>query len=171
MKKMIVGALLALSATAFAQPPAGANQDPAAWQQRMEQHRAQRATKLAEKLGLDASAAQRFQSIFDDMASKRKALFGQVKSANQTLRAAANGDQAAGAKVNDAVQQLRSVRAQMTQLQDELFDKLSNGLNDQQRAKLALMIERQGMHKRFGHKGHHGRGMMRGGPDQAPQTP
>lgn len=167
MKPRLLAALLALSfaPAAFAQAAAPQKGEPAAWQQRHEQHLAQRADRLAQKLGLDATAAARFKASFEDFAQKRKALGEKLKAANQTLRAAAQGDSTAGTQVEGAIGQLRSLRSQMMQLEDGLFDQLSNGLNQQQKAKLVLSLERA-KHGRFGHGP--GRGHF-GPPGQPPQ--
>jgi|GEM_PF-4828148 len=165
MKSRILAVLLALSLApaAFAQSAAPPQQDQAARQQRHEAHLTQRADRLAQKLGLDAAAATRFKASFEDFSQRAQGLRGQLKTARQTLRAAAKGDSTAGTQVEAAIGTLRSVRSQMTQLEDKLFDQLSNGLNQQQKAQLVLSIGHHGKRGHFGHR--------RGGFGPPPRTP
>jgi hypothetical protein len=160
MRTRLLAAVLALSfvPAAFAQsaPPADATAQAQQREQRQELRMAQRANRLAQKLGLDTAAAARFQQSFEDFASRRKALRQQSRAARQTLRAAARGDGAAQGQVEAALGELRSVRSQLTALRDGLFDQLSNGLNPQQKAQLVLALQHHG---KRGHFGRHHRGM------------
>lgn len=155
MKKQTLAVMLALSLAPAAFAQSAATQPPPDQQQQQQraQHLAEHAHRLAQKLGLDASAAQRFQQTFADFATRRQALHQQLRSANQTLRAAAQGDANAAKQVNATIDQLRSLRSQRVQMQDDLFNQLANGLSDQQKATLVLMLEHGQMGGRFGPHG------------------
>jgi Spy/CpxP family protein refolding chaperone len=119
-----------------------------------------RIERMAQALKLDPVQTQKVTTAMQPFIARQKAIREQVKSARQTLRAAAEGDQSAFAKVDSAEQQLLDARAAKLAIQREMIQTVGQGLTPQQRAKLDLFISRDHgrMHGRHGKWGGRGEG-------------
>jgi Spy/CpxP family protein refolding chaperone len=185
MKKLIAAALT-LSTLAFAAPPAQgaapAAQRPGAaagelggWGDREERRedmekrmRMMLVVGIAEALNLNETDAIRLADkikVFDD---KRKPLREQMHDSMKVLKAAADGDQAALGKVDQATTTLLDLRQQMAAVDKEMFIGVSKDLTPQKRAQLALFLAKF-MHERKGAGMGFGGGGPRGGR-HAPQS-
>ena len=165
MKNVILVAALALSTAAFAQAqPQDNNQDARA--QRREQMIQLRASRIAERLGLDQAGAQRLQQTFESFAQRRQDLHQQMKAQIQILRAAANGDATAAGQVDGAIDQLEQLRQQQFQLQQDTFNAISQGLSPAQKAKLVFALRPMGGRGHFGKHAWRGWQQNQGGAQQ-----
>jgi hypothetical protein len=107
--------------------------------ERMERHaRLQRVLGLAEELDLSSAEALKLDEVLRRFDERRKPLRQQVSDSAKTLEKASEGDQAALGGVDQAAQRIFDARAQMAQLDKEMFSELSKGLKPQQKAKMAV---------------------------------
>jgi hypothetical protein len=149
MKKLIA-AVLTLSTVAFAAPPAQAPaQKPGAQAEEGREERREDVEKrmrmmlvvgIAESLSLSETDAIRLADqikVFDD---RRKPLRESMHDAMKTLKAAADGDQTALGKVDQATNTLLDTRQQMAAIDKEMFIGVSKGLTPQKRAQLAVFL-------------------------------
>jgi len=121
--------------------------------------------QLAEALELDDAATLKLRQSIAQWDAQRAPLRQQMFDQAQVLRRAAKGDTTAYGQVDQAIQKIISLRTQMHQVDQQMFQQLSQGLPPQKKAKLALAIARfkettRGMM-------HGGRGGPRGEPDDA----
>jgi hypothetical protein len=121
--------------------------------------------QLAEALELDDAGTLKLRQSIAQWDAQRAPLRQQMFDQAQVLRRAAKGDTTAYGQVDQAIQKIISLRAQMHQIDQQMFQQLSQGLPPQKKAKLALAIARfkettRGMM-------HGGRGGARGEPDDA----
>jgi hypothetical protein len=144
MKRLVLAACLALisSPAAFADTSAGPS-GPG-----LEQLRARRAERMSRELGLDAAGQQRLEAALGELAAQRRAAREQSRAQLDILQRAAHGDPAAASQVDGAIAQLRAARRDGALRAEQVFDGFAQGLNGQQKAKLALMLHRRG-------EGHH----------------
>src|SRR5215468_2709689 len=167
MKTWMVLGMLALAGAAQAAPPKNAD-DPVAGERReqMDQRAQMMVTlQLAEALELDDAATLKLRQTVAQWDSQRAPLRQQMSDQAQVLRRAAKGDTTAYGQVDSAIQKIIDLRAQMHQVDQQMFQQLSQGLPPQKKARLALAIARfrettRGMM-------HGGRGGTRGEPDDA----
>lgn len=172
MKKKLIAGLVVLSAfTAFAAPgdkttPAkwggGANQEERAdrLEQRENQVRLMYVVAISEALGLNEADAMKMSERMKGFEEKRRPLRQSMGEAMRGLKAASDGDQAALAQVDANVAKVLDGRAQMAQLDKELFTTLAQGQPADKRAKLALTLARlnhdmKGFKKQGRHHGEH----------------
>jgi len=91
---------------------------------------------LAEALELTEADALRVSQIIQSFQERRRPL--QVSESAKIIKRAADGDAAAIAQVDTALSQMFAARIQLTQLNQEMFNTLGQGLTPQQRAKMAI---------------------------------
>ncbi|MBK7863475.1 MAG: hypothetical protein IPJ65_33715 [Archangiaceae bacterium] len=177
MKKLIAAAVLAVSAVSFAAPPAqgvaaqrgaaapaaqaqpGGPWDDERGEGRREEHekrmRMMMVVGMAEALNLSEAEAIRLGDKIRAFDDKRKPLREQMFDSMKLLKAAADGDQAALGRVDQATVALLDLRQQMAAVDKEMFLTVSKDLTPQKRAQLALFLAKFA-HERKG-------GGMRGG--------
>lgn len=179
MKKLIAAAMFAVSALAFAAPPAAAPAAPAAgqkpavsnaaapspgfggWEEDREDRREEREKRMrmmlvvgiAESLSLSETEAIRLGEKIKTFDDKRKPLREQMFESMRVLKAAADGDQVALGKVDTATLAILDLRQQMAAVDKEMFLGVSKDLTPQKRAQLALFLAK------FKHDGMRGGGM------------
>ncbi len=140
---VVLVALLA-SASAFAQdagPRSEMGQGPNGeqWQKRA---RLMRTLAIADALELDDAATLQLRDRLARFEEKRAPIHSQLMEQTVVLRRAAKGDTTAYAQVDSAIQRVLALRAQLEQLDRELFTELSAGLAPQKKARLALAMAR-----------------------------
>jgi hypothetical protein len=157
MKKLIAAAMLAVSAVSFAAPPqqppakgAPAASDPGlgGWDDDREDRREAREKRMrmmlvvgmAEALSLSEAEAIRLADKIKAFDDKRKPLREQMFASMKLLKAAADGDQAALPKVDQATTALLDLRQQMAAVDKEMFLTVSKDLTPQKRAQLAIFL-------------------------------
>ncbi len=165
MKTWMVVGLLALAGVAQAGPKgAGAAPTPAQreeWDQRAQM---MVTMQLAEAMGLDDAGTLKLKQTVAQWDAQRRPIRQQMFEQVQVLRRAANGDTTAFSQVDQSIQKVIALRAQMQQIDQQMFQQLSQGLQPQAKAKLALAIARlPGTMRGMMHPG--GRGGPRGEPD------
>jgi hypothetical protein len=129
--------------------------DPERMEKRM---RLARTLGLAEALDLDSAQALKLGDEISKFDDRRLAAHKQLRDANQVLRAAARGDKAEAAAVDQAIQKALDARAQIQAVDREVVATVTKGLTPDKKARAVLFLAKfQG---RFGP----GPGMMRGGP-------
>ena len=167
MRTSIVLGILVLAGAAQAAGKKGA--DPAAAEARLAEmdSRAQMmmTLQLAEALELDDAATLKLRQTIAQWDAQRAPLRQQMFDQAQVLRRAAKGDTTAYGQVDQAIQKVITLRTQIHQVDQQMFQQLSQGLPPQKKARLALAIARfkettRGML-------HGGRGGARGEPDDA----
>jgi Spy/CpxP family protein refolding chaperone len=147
MKKFLVAAVLAVSASSFAAPPPAAapvpkgevRGDKAEMQKKMH---LMLVVGIAEALSLNESEALKMSDKLKGYEEKRRPVREAMHESVKTLKAAADGDTAAGAQVDAAVTRLFDSRQQMAAMDKEMFAGLSRDLNPQKRAQLAVFLAR-----------------------------
>jgi Spy/CpxP family protein refolding chaperone len=137
----LLGALVLLAASAVgaagpAAPPGDAPRGELA-EKRM---RTLRAVGVAEALDLETADALKVDALMRSFDDRRRPLARTMHESMKTLRGAANGDSVSPAQVDDAVNHLVEARAQMAQVDREMFAALAQGRTPQQKAKLALFL-------------------------------
>jgi hypothetical protein len=172
MKKLTLSLLTLSSTLAFAAPPTLApvapGRPPANFQggpgeggpgehfQEMQQRMHMMAVvSISEALGLDEGGALKVSNQLKLFEEKRRPVREQMHEAMKTIKAAADGDEKAGANVDAAVQKVLDGRTQMAALDKDLYTMLSTGLTPQKKAKLAMVMGR--LHREA--KEHMGGGM------------
>ena len=181
MKKLISALVLTTSMFAFAAPPqpqaapAKQQQQPAAqpgigaWDEgrggeRREEHekrmRMMLVVGMAEALSLSETDAIRLADKIKGFDDKRKPLREQMFESMKVLKAAADGDQVALGKVDQATIAVLDLRAQMAVVDKEMFLGVSKDLTPQKRAQLALFLAKFMHERKMG-------GGMRGGRHHA----
>lgn len=172
--KTVFAAAVLLTSLALAAPPPGASRNPAGQpgqadgaQGGRREERERRARMLfvvgaAEALNLTEAEALRLGDKLKGYEERRRPVREQMHEGMKVLRAASQGDTAALPQVDAAVQRVLDGRAQMAQLDKEMFAGLSQGMTPQRRAQLAVFIARfhQAAAKLKGGEGHgrrHGR--------------
>jgi len=156
MKTWMLLGVLALAGAAQAAPPKKAD-DPAAAEHRaqMEQRAQMMMTlQLSEALELDDAATLKLKQTVAQYDAQRAPLRQQMFDLAQVLRRAAKGDTTAYGQVDSAISKIIDLRTQLHQIDQKMFQQLSQGLPPQKKAKLALTMAR--MKETM-------RGMMRGG--------
>ena len=121
--------------------------------------------QLAEAMELDDAATLKLRQTVAQWDAQRAPLRQQTFDQAQVLRRAAKGDTTAYGQVDQTIQKLISLRAQMHQIDQQMFQQLSQGLPPQKKARLALAIARFREATRGMMRG--GRGGPRGEPDDA----
>ena len=165
MKTWIVLGMLSLAGAAQAAAPKKAD-DPAAVDRREEfGQRAQMmmTLQIAEALELDDPATLKLRQTIAQWDAQRAPLRQQMFDLAQVLRRAAKGDTTAYGQVDQSIQKIIDLRSQMHQIDQKMFQQLSQGLTPQKKAKLALAIARMPGTMRGMMRG--GRGGPRGEPD------
>ncbi len=160
MQKLIAAAVLAVSAVSFAAPPppqAPASKGAAVsdssqfggWDdERFEERREAREKRMrmmlvvgiAEALSLSETDAIRLADKMKAFDDRRKPLREQMFESMKLLKAAADGDQAALPKVDQATTSLLDLRQQMAAVDKEMFLAVSKDLTPQKRAQLAIFL-------------------------------
>ena len=151
MRTWIVLGMLSLAGAAQAAGPKKAD-DPAAGERReqMDQRAQMMVTlQLAEALELDDAATLKLRQTVAQWDAQRAPLRQQMSDQAQVLRRAAKGDTTAYGQVDGAIQKIIDLRAQMHQVDQKVFQQLSQGLPPQKKAKLALAMARMPGAKRL----------------------
>jgi len=163
MKTWMALGMLALAGAAQAAPPKkGDDAAPAERRAQMDQRAQMMMTlQLAEALELDDAATLKLRQTVAQWDAQKAPLRQQMFDQAQVLRRAAKGDTTAYGQVDQAIQKIIDVRSQLHQIDQKMFQQLSQGLPPQKKAKLALTIARMKDAMR---------GMMRGqGPGGGPR--
>jgi hypothetical protein len=123
------------------------------WQKRA---RLMRMLAIADALELDDAATLKLRDRLARFEEKRAPIQRQLLEQTVVLRRAAKSDTTAYAQVDGAIQKVLTLRAQLEQLDRELFTELSAGLSPQKKAALALAMARlpQQMREMAQDKGH-----------------
>lgn len=138
MKTVLVAALLCLPLAALAGPPE-APEGPGRAERRM---RLMQLVGLADALELSDAETLKLAEKIRSFDERRRPLREEMAQSMKTLRAAAEGDAAALAKVDASIQRLLDNRAKMAALDKEMFNAISRDLPPQKRARLALYLAR-----------------------------
>jgi hypothetical protein len=166
MKTWTLVGVLSLSGLAQAAPrPAD---DPAMAERRgpMDQRAQLMVTlQLAEALELDDAATLKLKQTVAQWDAQRAPIRQQIFDLAQVLRRAAKGDTTAYGQVDGSIQKIIELRSQMQQIDQRMFQQLSQGLPPQKKAKLALAIAKMPGTIRGLMRGGHG---GRGPPDEVP---
>jgi hypothetical protein len=93
---------------------------------------------LSEALELSEADALRMAQVIRSIQERRRPLQEQVAEAARIIKRASDGEPDALARVDTALQQMYAARAQLADLNKEMFATLSQGLSAQQRAKMAV---------------------------------
>ncbi len=179
MRKLILTLIAAVPLAALAAPKAagpggGPPGDETARMERMERRmRLARTLGLAEALDLNESQALKMQEAMSKFDERRKPLLRQMHDSMMTLRRAATGDETAQGQVDQAMARIFDARAQIQQVDREMFGTITKDLSPQKRARAAVFLShfrgRFGRGPGMGAGWHGGRGMMRGpGPGGGP---
>ncbi len=158
MKKLIAAVLLS-SSVALAAPPPGppAKGGPAQWKDADEDGIADRVEDrerrvrmalvvgAAEALQLSEAEALKLSEKLKAFDDKRRPLRQQMFESMKTLKAAADGDQAALSQVDQAIQKVLDGRQQLAAVDKEMFTALAQGQPPQKKARLALFFAKAGM--------------------------
>lgn len=107
------------------------------WQRRA---RLMRTLSIADALELDDVATLKLRERLARFEDKRAPIQHQLFEQTVVLRRAAKGDTTAFAQVDGAIQKVLALRAQLDQLDRELFAELSAGLAPPKKARLALAM-------------------------------
>lgn len=148
---LILSALLCTPFTARAQAAAPTPEQMQARHQRMESRmRVMRVVGLSEALGLDEAGALRLDAQMKPFDDQRSPLHEALRADSKILHDAADGDPSAGTQVDAALGRMFDNRAKLEQINHQMLEALSKGLQPQQKAKLAVFLAS------FGHGGEHG---------------
>ena len=163
MKTRMIAAVVAMaSMTVLAAPPGDRPGKAEARAERLEareqQMRLMYVVAISEALGLSEADAIKMSERLKTFEDRRRPLRESMGTAMKALRDAADGEQAALGQVDANVARVLDGRAQMAQLDKELFAALAQGQTPVNRAKLALTLARlnqeaKGFKK--GRGGHH----------------
>jgi hypothetical protein len=93
---------------------------------------------LSEALELSEADALRMAQVIRSIQERRRPLQEQVAESARIIKRAADGEPDALTRVDTALQQMYAARAQLAELNKEMFASLSHGLTAQQRAKMAV---------------------------------
>ena len=123
------------------------------WQKRA---RLMRTLAIADALELDDAATLKLRDRLNRFEDKRAPIQRQLFEETVVLRRAAKGDTTAFAQVDGAIQKVLALRAQLEQMDRDLFTELSTGLSPQKKARLALAMARlpQQMREMAQERGH-----------------
>lgn len=168
MKQLIVMSLIVSSSFAFAGP--GKN-GPAKWDSMDPEERAERQEEhakaarmvllvaVAEALELNEAQALKLSEKLKAVDEKRRPVRESMHQAMRQVKAASEGDPGALAAVDANVQKVLDGRAQLAQLDKELYATLAEGQPAQKKAKLALVLAKVGdeLRRMRGNKGRHHR--------------
>lgn len=119
-------------------------------EQRERRHRMMMVMGISDALELTEAETIKLSERMKAVHEKRQPVRKEMGEAMKALRDAAQGDQAALAKVDANVQKVLDGRAKMATLDKELFGQLAQGLNPQKKAKLALALGRMNHEMRGG---------------------
>lgn len=154
---------------AVADSAAPSPQQQAAHRQRQEQRmRTMRVVGLAEALNLDEAGALQMDAQMRPFDERRAPLREQMHADSKILEQAADGDPSAVGQVDGALGRIFDNRAKVEQINREMLETLSRGMQPQQKAKLAVFLAtfnhpRPEMHGRHG-QGEGGGRQVRGSP-------
>lgn len=178
MRKLLVSLIALASLTTLAAPPApvpaapaparsgphwGDSMDPAEREEKMEdverRVRMMAVVGLSEALELNEADALKLSEKIKVFEERRRPVRLQMHESMKTLKAAAEGDPAAAAQVDQAVQKVLDGRSQMASIDKDLFATLSQGQTPQKKARLALFLAKFGqeMQRMRAMGGRHGR--------------
>jgi len=135
-------------------PPPGERPEPSVeWQKRAQ---LMRMLAIADALELDDAATLKLRTRLQQFEAKRAPVHHEMMEQTIVLRRAAKGDTTAFAQVDAAIQKALALRAQLEQMDRDLFTELSAGLPPQKKARLALAMARlpQQMREMAQEKGH-----------------
>jgi hypothetical protein len=178
MKKLRI-VLMALVVLPFA--VLGAAQDgpakggPVPDRARMEKRmRLARTLGLAEALDLDPAQALKLGETLNRFDDRRKAIHKQAADARDVLHRAASDEKATAADVDGAIARLVDSRTQLTALDKETLQAITQGLSPDKKARATLFLARfrERIERRvmfWGGPGGHGPGMMRGPGNHGPR--
>ncbi len=95
---------------------------------------------IADALELNEAEALKVGDKLKGFDERRRPIHEAMGEAMRSIRAAADGDAAAAAAVDQNMQKILDGRTQMAALDKELYNALASGLSPQKRAKLALAL-------------------------------
>jgi Spy/CpxP family protein refolding chaperone len=99
-----------------------------------------RLVELSDSLGLADDKAMKIEKIMVQFDERRAKLRDSTQEARKTLKRAADGDQAAQAQIDQAVDQLINTRRAMVDIDRDTYQAISKELTPAQRAKFVLFI-------------------------------
>jgi hypothetical protein len=128
-------------------------------EERARQARMMLLVSVAEALELNEAQALKLSDKLKVIDDKRRPVREAMGEAMRQVKAAAEGDAAAAANVDQNVQKVLDGRVQMAQLDKELYATLAEGQTPQKKAKLAVVLAKVGeeMRRMRGNKGRHHR--------------
>jgi len=170
MKRVMLAVVLVTSMVALAAPPGKpvvnqpADADSEKQQKLEERERRARmyvVVSVAEALELNEAEALKLSEKVKVIEEKRRPVRQAMVAAMRDVKAAADGDSAALAQVDQNIQKVLDGRAQLAALDKETFATLARDFPPQKRAKLALVLAKlhDGRGKKWqdGRAGKHGR--------------
>ncbi|MGO8971028.1 MAG: hypothetical protein ACLQDQ_15830 [Myxococcaceae bacterium] len=123
-------------------PPPGEGPGGAGGEQWQKRAQLMRTLAIADALELDDAATLKLRTRLMHFEEKRAPIQREMLEETVLLRRAAKGDTTAFAQVDGAIQKVLALRAQLEQLDRDLFTELSAGLPPQKKARLALAMAR-----------------------------
>lgn len=116
--------------------------DPERAEKMEKRMRMMRLLGLAEALDLEPEQALKLDAQMKKFDERRKPLREQVRESAAILERASHGDQGALNQVEQAARRAFDARAQLAQLDREMYEALSRDLSPQKRAQMALFLAR-----------------------------
>jgi hypothetical protein len=101
-----------------------------------------RLMELSEALELNDADTNRLRETLDRFDAQRQPLHQEVTANIQVLRRAANGDATAFGQVDQATSRVTELRGQIQQLDRELLQSLTKGVDPQRKARVVLTLNR-----------------------------
>jgi hypothetical protein len=96
-----------------------------------------RLVEIADALELSEEQALKLKTKLDQFDQKLKPLYAEMKAQAEVVHQAAQGEATAMDHVDAAILKIRALREQIRQLDEQLFDQLSKGLDHRHKARLA----------------------------------
>lgn len=158
MKRALLAACL-FSSLAFAGPNGGAGKSTGDRAERQEEisrkSRMMALVGIAEALELSDADALKLSDKLKSLEDRRKPIRDSMSDSMRAIKAAAEGDVAAMATIDQNVTRLLDGRSQMAALDKEMFAQLSVGQTPLKKAKLAMFLAKFGEELRHmkGNKG------------------
>jgi hypothetical protein len=147
MRSLLI-ALLAIPAASMGANPAPP--EPAAANQRRIQNELHllRIIGLADALGLNEAEALRLDRLMRPYDERKRKVRAQIGEALKVIKLATEGDPAALASIDPALETVLNGRAQVAEIDRDMLLGVSRELTPQQRAKMAVFFARFGQHAR-----------------------
>lgn len=130
--------------------------------------RMMRLAGLSEALALSDERALKLNHLFEPFDDRRRKVGEQMRDARQVIKRAAEGDEAAHKDLDPAVAKVLDARAQINEIDRDMYKAFAKELTPTQRAKFVVFMGefRKGMEKMARHARHRARGPGGPGPDE-----